>query len=404
MTLKGLTIIVIGAGIGGLAAARAMALRGARVTVLEQAPEISEVGAGLQLSPNAMAVIRALGLDEPLEKQAVAGRAVELCDYRGAPVLRLDLSQTSGAGHGGHGPDYRFVHRADLIDVLAQGARAAGVRIRLLQKVSKVEPGRPPRVHLANGASMTADVVVGADGLHSHARHALNGAQAPFFTGQVAWRAVVPNGDGFAPVVRVHMGPHRHLVSYPLRQGHQLNIVAVQERAAWAAESWSQQDDPMALRAAFADFCPEVQQMLARIEQVHLWGLFRHPVAQIWQGGGVALLGDAAHPTLPFMAQGAAMALEDAWVLSEALSSAPTADDLAARLVTYQTRREGRARRVVAAATGNAWKYHLSFPPLRMAAHGALRLAGRVAPGAMLRQFDWLYGHDVTAAATQASA
>ena len=403
MTLEGLTIIVIGAGIGGLAVARAMALRGAKVTVLEQASEIAEVGAGLQLSPNAMAVIGALGLEEALETKAVSAQAVELRDYRGAQVLRLDLSHAQGAdypnGAGEHGrsSNYRFIHRADLIEVLAKGARAAGVRIRLLQKVSRVDPGRPPCVHLANGASMTADVIVGADGLHSRAREALNGAAAPFFTGQVAWRAVVPNEDHFVPVVRVHMGPHRHLVSYPLRQGRQMNIVAVQERAAWAAESWSQQDDPMALRAAFADFCPEVQRMLARIETVHLWGLFRHPVAPVWQGGGVALLGDAAHPTLPFMAQGAAMALEDAWVLCDMLSSAPAADDVTERLVAYQTRREERARSVVAAATGNAWKYHLSFPPLRLAAHGALRLAGRVAPGAMLRKFDWIYGHDVTA-------
>jgi salicylate hydroxylase len=192
------------------------------------------------------------------------------------------------------------------------------------------------------------------------------------------------------------MGPMRHVVSYPLRGGDLLNLVAVQERAAWTEESWSQRDDPLALRAAFGDFGPEVRAMLGAVEEVHLWGLFRHPVAKVWQRDGLALLGDAAHPTLPFMAQGASMALEDAWVLGDALAAEP---DREAALAAYQARREGRAARVVAAASRNAWKYHLSFPPLRWAAHAALRAGGRVAPDRMMRQFDWLYGHDVTRAA-----
>jgi len=128
---------------------------------------------------------------------------------------------------------------------------------------------------------------------------------------------------------------------------------------------------------------------------VNLWGLFRHPVAQVWHAGGLAILGDAAHPTLPFLAQGASMALEDAWVLADALSSEATID---AALTRYQVLREGRTARVVAAASRNAWKYHLSFPPLRWAAHTALRTGGRIAPLRMMRQFDWLYGHDVTQA------
>lgn len=388
MELKGCRIVIVGAGIGGLAAARALALRGASVMVLEQASEISEVGAGLQVSPNAMAVLRALGLDTALAARSVPGRAVELCDYRGARVLRLDLPGRAG--------DYLFAHRADLIDVLAEGARAAGVHVRLLQKVQRVEPGACPRVQTSNGAQMTADLVVGADGLHSVVRAALNGPAAPVFTGQTAWRATVPEAGAAAPVVRVHMGPHRHLVSYPLRGGRLRNIVAVQERAAWTAESWSQEDDPRALRAAFGDFCDPVQALLARVTRVHLWGLFRHPVAPVWQRNGLAILGDAAHPTLPFMAQGAALALEDAWVLAASLSATPHGDS-AAGLAAYQGRRAARARRVVAAASGNAWKYHLSFPPLRGAAHAALRLAGRVAPAAMARQFDWIWDHDVTA-------
>ncbi len=387
MSLTGTKILVIGAGIGGLSVARALALRGAEVTVLEQAEAIREVGAGLQISPNGYVVLRALGLAEALRGPAVQARAVCLHDQAGARVLRLDLARAAQA-------DYYFVHRADLIDLLARGARAAGVKIRLMQKVARIAPGPRPRVVLANGATAGADLVVGADGLHSRARAALEQDAAPRFTGQAAWRAVVPNTDGRGPEARVDMGAHRHVVSYPLRSGRLLNIVAVQERAAWTAESWSQEDDPLALRAAFSDFGPEVQAMLARVDRVNLWGLFRHPVARHWHGGGVALLGDAAHPTLPFMAQGACLALEDAWVLADALGQG---GPLEARLAAYQARRAGRAARVVAAASRNAWKYHLAFPPLRWAAHGALRLGGRLAPGRMMRQFDWIYGHDVTA-------
>ena len=389
MQLNALRVCVIGAGIGGLAVARALSLRGADVSVLEQAPEISEVGAGLQISPNGFAVLRALGLNAELRARAVQARAVSLRDYQRGEVLRLDL----GALDSG---DYYFTHRADLIEVLAEGARAVGVRIRLLQKVAAVEGGAQPRVHLASGAQTEADLVIGADGLHSVVRHALDGPAVPFFTRQVAWRATVPNLWARGPEVQVHMGPMRHVVSYPLRGGTLLNLVAVQERAAWTEESWSQRDDPLALRAAFGDFGPEVRAMLGAVEEVHLWGLFRHPVAKIWQRDGLALLGDAAHPTLPFMAQGASMALEDAWVLGDALTAEPDRDTA---LAAYQARREGRAARVVAAASRNAWKYHLSFPPLRWAAHTALRAGGRVAPTRMMRQFDWLYGHDVTRAA-----
>ncbi|HAW47141.1 MAG TPA: monooxygenase [Roseovarius sp.] len=391
MGLDTMKIAVIGAGIGGLAVAQALARRGADVTVFEQASEIAEVGAGLQISPNGARVLDALGLGAELRQRAVMARTVQLCDYRGGEVVWLDLGDT---GQGG----YHFLHRADLINLLANGARAAGVRIRLLQRIIGVTDGRRPRVELANGAGFDADVVIGADGLHSVVRAALNGPRAPFFTGQVAWRALVPNSAERGPEVRVHMGPIRHVVSYPLRGGSLLNLVAVQERAAWTAESWSQTDDPQSLRAAFGDFCDEVQGMLAAVDKVNLWGLFRHEVARAWHGEGLAIIGDAAHPTLPFMAQGACLALEDGWVLAAALDEE---GDVAKGLVRYQALRESRARRVVAAASTNAWKYHLAFPPLRWAAHTALRAGGRLAPSRMIRQFDWIYGYNAIDAVGQ---
>jgi salicylate hydroxylase len=389
MGLDKMKVAVIGAGIGGLAAAQALARRGADVTVLEQAPEIAEVGAGLQISPNGARVLDALGLGAGLRARAVAARAVRLCDYRDGEVLRLDLGESGQDG-------YHFLHRADLIDLLAGGARAVGVRIRLLQTVTGVIGGARPRVDLANGAGFDADLVIGADGLHSVVRPVLNGPALPFFTRQVAWRALIPNASARGPEVRIHMGPMRHVVSYPLREGRLLNLVAVQERAAWTTESWSQQDDPQALRAAFGDFCDEVQDMLGAVDRVNLWGLFRHEVARVWHRDGLAILGDAAHPTLPFMAQGACLALEDAWVLAASLDRA---GEVGAGLARYQALRETRARRVVAAASGNAWKYHLAFPPLRWAAHTALRAGGRIAPKRMIRQFDWIYRYNAIDAA-----
>jgi len=382
-TVQNRKILIVGAGIGGLAAAVILSQRGARVTVLDQTEAITEVGAGLQISPNGFAVLRAMGLGEAARAAAVAASGVTLHDYRKGAVTSLGMG----------GRDFLLFHRADLIDVLHDAARQAGARILLLQKVQDVEPGPRPRVVLASGAVTDADIVIGADGLHSVVRRALNGAEAPFFTRQVAWRAVVENRTARRDDIQVHMGPHRHLVSYPLRGGSLMNLVAVQERAAWAAESWSQTDDPVALRAAFDDFGPEAQTLLAQVEQVNLWGLFRHKIAQNWHAPGVTLLGDALHPTLPFMAQGANMALEDGWVLADALTAADTAEGAFA---AYRAQREARVRRAVTAANGNAHKYHLSFGPLRWVAHCGLRVAGRVAPGAMMRSLDWLYRHDVT--------
>jgi salicylate hydroxylase len=386
MALHGLNIAVLGGGIGGLAAALALRARGADVRVLEQADAIREVGAGIQISPNGLRVLEALGLGQGFRRISVPGQAVSLRDYRaGREVLRMDLSGLAT------GQEYRFVHRADLIDLLAGAARDAGVQIRLLQKARSVVPGPRPEVQLCTGDSVHADLVIGADGLHSVLRPVLNGPANPFFTGQVAWRAVVRNTVGHPNEAHVHMGPGRHMVSYPLRGGEFVNIVAVEERKGWVDEGWSHTDDAANLRRAFAGFGGMVPELLAHVSDPGLWGLFRHPVAEVWHGQGVALLGDGAHPTLPFLAQGANMALEDAWVLGDVLARSG-----AAGLDDYQTRRRPRVSRAIETANGNAWKYHLRNPLIRGVAHLGLGLIGRVAPDKMLHQFDWLYTHDVT--------
>lgn len=388
--MQGQEVTILGAGVAGLALARALALKGAAVTVLEQADAIREVGAGLQISPNGAAVLRALGLGDALDAASMRARAVELRDgFTGDTVLRMDLARLR-PGHA-----YHFLHRADLIDLLATGARAAGAQLRLLQKVETVDlSGATPRIVTAQGAVTTPGLLIGADGLHSQVRAALNGRVAPFFTRQVAWRALIPETPGAAEVAEVHMGPGRHLVSYPLRGGTLRNIVAVEERDRWVEESWSLRDDPIEMRLAFESFGPRVRGWLEQVQDVWLWGLFRHPVAAVWQralpAGAAAILGDAAHPTLPFLAQGASMGLEDAWTLAEALATGG-----AGALPGWQALRQPRCSRIVAAANGNARAYHLSGP-LRTVAHLGLRLGGALAPGLPLSRFDWLYGHDVT--------
>jgi salicylate hydroxylase len=174
------------------------------------------------------------------------------------------------------------------------------------------------------------------------------------------------------------------------------NIVAVEERQAWDEESWALRDDPMDLRVAFESYTPRVRGWLDQVQDVGLWGLFRHDVARVWQRGlphgGVAILGDAAHPTLPFLAQGACMALEDAWVLAASLAGS---DSISAGLAAYEAARKPRCARIVAAANTNARLYHLRGVA-RPVAHLALNLGGRIAPRAVLGRFDWLYRYDVT--------
>lgn len=388
--LIGKKISVLGAGVAGLTVARALALRGAEVTVFEQADAIREVGAGLQISPNGARVLHALGLGEALSEAGPRAEAVQLIDGETeAQVARLELARLRP------GAEYRFIHRARLIDFLAEGAREAGVQVRLLQQIDSVELGdHPPRMITHQGAEIESDLLIGADGLHSKVRQALNGTIAPFFTHQVAWRALIPCGDDAPNIAQVFMGAGKHVVSYPLGRGLR-NIVAIEERRRWVEESWTLRDDPMTLRAAFEDFGPTVRGWLDEVQSPWLWGLFRHPVARVWHGPGAAILGDAAHPTLPFLAQGAVMAIEDAWVLSEALATHDTSE---AAFAAYQTARRARCERIVEAANKNARNYHLSGLS-RTLAHTGLRGVSRFAPAKLLSRFDWVYDHDVTAGA-----
>ncbi|WP_112321468.1 FAD-dependent monooxygenase [Oceanibium sediminis] len=377
------TIAVVGAGIGGLAAATALAQAGHAVRVLEQSETLGEVGAGLQIGPNGLKVLDRLGLGQAALNLATRPEAVSMRDgLAGAEIAQVRFGQHS---QNRYGAPMAQLHRADLVALLETAARDAGAEILLARSA---DPAAPP----------DADVVVAADGVRSRFRHRMFPGTAARFTGQIAWRALVPAarmpGGMDQGQTWLCLGPGRHLVLYALRGGAVWNLVAVEERDTWAEEGWSHRGEPGALLAAFAGWTPEVRAVLGAAEDVIRWGLFDHPALPRWHEGNTALLGDACHAMLPFLAQGATMALEDAWVLRDCLAGG---GDVESALARYSDRRLARATRVQRAAVRNARIYHLQGAPLRLARNTGLRAIDRFAPGGLLGQFDWLYGTDVTA-------
>lgn len=361
--------------------------------MIERAPALREVGAGVQLSPNGAAVLSALGLRSAVEG---AGRPSAAVTLRRGPtgrrIARVPLHSPASM------PAHRPLHRADLVAILADAARAAGVELRFGAAAESVLAGEGTAhgrgvLTLVGGERLSPDLLVGADGIHSVVRGALGEYAPTRFTGQVAWRAVVPGGgmpasDG----PEIHLFPGRHVVAYPIRNGLIVNLVAVVERDDWAAEGWFHPDDPSNLRGAFADAGAGLAALLGRVDACALWGLFRHPPAERFGAGRIALLGDAAHPTLPFLGQGANLAIEDAWTLAE---EADAPGPLPLAMERYTARRRDRVIRALDAAERNARDYHLRGPR-RRAAHAALGLAGTFAPWVLTRRYAWLHGHDVT--------
>ncbi|MEM7766748.1 MAG: FAD-dependent monooxygenase [Pseudomonadota bacterium] len=388
--------IIVGGGIGGLTAALCFDHFGWDVQVLEKALELGEVGAGIQMSPNAMKVFEALGLGQALADAGFQPEAIEIrMGLSGMRLIRTPLGETASARWGS---PYLHIHRADLISVLKSALQdRLPTAIHLGTSVDGYDQdGSGVSARLSDGQRISGDILVGADGIHSAVRTQMHGPDRPVFTGNVAWRSVVPvdvlGSDVPDPVACAWMGRGKHAVTYRLRGGKLANLVAVVERDDWTKESWTEAGSRDEALRDFAGWHPTITRLLEESDQLFRWALFDRPPLDSWHDGRVAIMGDAAHPMLPFMAQGAAMAIEDAWALAAA---ATRSGDMASALAAYQSMRHGRASSVQAGSRANAKTFHQRSALGRLKTYGPMWLAGRLAPTAALVRQDRTYGYDI---------
>ncbi|MFH5822888.1 FAD-dependent monooxygenase [Georgenia sp. AZ-5] len=384
-------VAVVGGGIGGLAAANALRHRDIEVTVHEQAPALGEVGAGVFLAPNGARQLQRWGLwDDVVAAGARLGEGSTYFRQDGTPVAPILTTDSSGwnAVFG--------MHRADLIDILARPLPAesllTGHRCTGFEQRDDVA-----RLHFGNGDVVEADVVVAADGIHSALRHHVVPPSMPVFSGSVAYRGLVahesvpewPTGAS-----RLWMGEGKHFLVYPVRAGTLINYVGFVPSDEQTRESWSAPGDPDALRAAFAGWDPRVEDLLGQVETTYWWGLYDREPLPTWSAGRLTLLGDAAHPMLPHLGQGANQAMEDAAALATVLAHADRASAPRALQVYEHVRRE-RTSAVQRGARENGLRYDSSYEDL------SVRDA-EIAASTEFRR--WIYDHDAVTDAEAAIA
>lgn len=390
-------ILVAGAGIGGLALAALLHRRGFAVEVYEQASQLQEVGAGVQLSANAVKVLRALEIDEQVVSRGFLPRHFIGWSWRSGRMLYKTPLHPSHQAR--YGAPYVHVHRADL-HALLRSALPAGM-VRIAHKVSAVtQEADRVRVDFENGHVAFADVVVGADGIHSAVRRSLFGDEAPRFTGNICWRGIIPAEllppGQVLPASSNWMGPDGHVVTYYLRGGALVNFVAIRETEAWTGESWTTPSSKDELLRAFEGWNPRLLALFERAEGLYKWGLFdRDPLAR-WSVGRVTLIGDAAHPMLPFLAQGAAQALEDSYALADWLTRFPHAPVEA--LAAYEAERKPRTSRIQLGARERGRTAHLRSPWARLKRDLGFFWQNLTAPGKTSHRAEWIFQHDVTQA------
>ena len=391
------TVLVSGAGIGGLTVSLALAAKGFRVVVLEKAERLEEVGAGLQLSPNASRVLVDLGLQERLAPQAVVPEAISVMSARaGGELVRLPLGDTASARAGA---PYWVIHRADLQAALAaQAAEHPDIDLRLgCHFEDAAAHAKGLTVAYRNGNSRQhelAAALIGADGVWSTVRQRLFPEVQPQFSGLIAWRGTlqatdVPR-DYSTRRVQLWMGPNAHLVVYPISGGREINVVAVVP-GTWNRPGWNPPGDPGEIKNVFlpSRWPAPARLIVGTVDNWRKWALFAVPEGCRWSDGPIALLGDAVHALLPFAAQGAAMAIEDAAVLANALADhAASSVDVAAAFRRYAGQRRARVRRVQRAAAQNGRTYHLTGPAA-LARDLAIRALG---PRRVLARQDRIYG------------
>jgi len=387
-------IAIIGAGIGGLTAALALLQRGFDVQVIEQASQLAEIGAGVQISPNGNRVLSALGLGAAIEAAASEplGKRVRLWNT-GQTWNLFDLGSLSRERYGF---PYLTLHRGDLHRVLVDAVRAArpdaitlGVKVDGLRR-----EGARTIVQSAGRDVAVADLVVGADGVHSRVRQQLFGDDQPRFSGILAWRGVI-EAAALPPHLREAygynwVGPGRHVIHYPLRGNTLVNLVAAVEREGWEVESWSQRGTTEEFLADFVGWHEDVQTLIRAVQVPYKWALMvREPMAR-WSEGRVTLLGDACHPTLPFLAQGAVMAIEDGYILARCLEA--YSGDVPAALQAYEQARVERTSRIVRGSAANAQRFH--NPELAHATGAAAYVDREWSEARVKERYEWLFEYD----------
>jgi salicylate hydroxylase len=387
------TVIVAGAGIGGLTASLALARSGFRVITLEQAERLEETGAGIQLSPNATRVLIELGLGDRLQPHVVTPRALRvLVGKSGREIMRMPLGDTAAERYGA---PYWMIHRGDLQAALAAAvAQELDISLKLGMRVEDFATHSNGVTISARGPSglwdERGDALIAADGLWSSARERLGFKDAPEFSGRTAWRALLPAEEVVPefrqPMIHLWLGRDAHLVHYPVKAGAVINVVVITTDT-WNGPGWSEPASRVDLlpHLPAADWAPQARALIRQPEAWLKWALYQQRPLTNWSHGAAALLGDAAHPMLPFLAQGAAMAIEDAAVVARCLAHRP--DDAAAALKTYVAMRRARTRKVQRLAAKNGERYH------RGGAAAMLRNVAMRAMGGehLLQHYDWIY-------------
>ena len=390
--------LVAGGGIGGLTAALCLANRGHEVTVFEQAAAFDEVGAGIQLSPNCTRVLHDLGLAAALRDLAFLPEGIQFRNWRSGRVIADSALGDEATAR--YGFPYYHIHRADLLTVLVEAAgHVPNIELHCDARVLDFEQNENDVTLSTTDGMHTGVLLVGADGIHSVVRNGLWGNDEPRFTGNVAWRALVPVERLppclIPPMATAWWGPGGHVVHYFVRRSELVNCVCVVEKHGWEVESWTERGDHAELKTDFAGWHDDIQRLIDNVDVDSLfkWALHDRKPMPRWGKGRVTLLGDACHPTLPFMAQGAAMAIEDASVLAACLANGV---DVPSALLRYENLRRSRTARVQRGSRRNASVFHLSGTKAW--------LRDRVARRMQARTVDGLYGYDALQAARSTTA
>ncbi len=353
-------VLIAGAGIGGLTAALSLLQKGFQVQLLEKSPKLGEVGAGVQISPNAVRVLYALGLEAPIREVCFnpVGREMRLWDT--GEICRAPASSTDMVAKFGF--PHITMHRADLHGVLVDAVSAftsASIHLGACCVGFEQEEHGVDAI-LESGERVRGDALVGADGIHSIIRRQLFGASRAVFTGGLAWRGVIPV-ERLPEPMRQRLGqnwigPKGHFIVYPIRRGEFINVVGHIERDDWQIESWIERGETSEFAADFEGWHPEIQTLIHNIDVPYKWALFLHPTLPAWSVNHVTLLGDACHPMLPYLAQGANMAIEDGFVLARALEAYP--GNVPVALKCYEASRIPRTAKVVNDSADNVKRYH----------------------------------------------